>query len=363
MGFNSRKFLRYVKYDRLDKVKRYIKSYGITIINLPLDHKKRTAIHVACKYRSSYSLNHFLQYECNLKATDTNGNIPLHLLLDKLKVSAKEYKDMVQPLILRCSYNTLDIPNKKGTTARELLKLLKCEEFSSYEEYLETMNIPTTSYASEDVSISDDADWYEKLSYLVGEDYEQDMGKFERDESTEGERKETYYEWTNRIAEEYHKKQQNKSDFYKSKKRKHHRNEDNSSNDHTKFKELKREENLSERRNRENHKNLLNKMKFISKAKRIFCKKSNELIHFSDLPWLSYVKSEQTLLNILLADVNQSDAVLTKKTLRDYLLQWHPDKFSQLCSHRLKESEKVEVLAEVNRFSQIINSALQKFES
>ena len=84
------------------------------------------------------------------------------------------------------------------------------------------------------------------------------------------------------------------------------------------------------------------------------------MLKFSDIPWPKNSKNVDSMIQVLMCDVNQSNRQDFKKFLRTQQLIWHPDKFMQKFGQRLVPEDKEKILERVTALSQALNAIDQE---
>lgn len=168
-------------------------------------------------------------------------------------------------------------------------------------------------------------DWNQRLREAEEDDHFDLFGNFESDETFKNDYNETYDQWADRIAAEFTKR-------YKSPKESYVQPPppEKSSMATPKLK-LKSEKKPSK----------------LLKAEDLFDKDSKKTIKAKDLPFDETTPSE-SIVHLLLGQNHD------KKSVKEILRKWHPDKFAQQLQHRIHPGHKDKIFRIVTHVSQAL---------
>ena len=318
----AQKIRKCIKKDKFHKIQALIANIHPDSV---LNKKGQNGLHLSCKYGHPDCLSIFLRQGASKDFQDKRGNIPLHVAIKFCL--AHPYPTHVRDLVTHPFLDNLDlleIPNKKNTTPKILLKALN-----------RAMDGGETS---SDSSSSEDGDpnesWEEKLRAANEEDICDTTGWVGREEMDyKNCYNENYDQWANRIYSEFMRKRRP------------------CPSTSTKVE--------SEESDAKNPKSLPNEskkpsMKPPSIATKVLCLKqllkSEDVITLKRIPFTLDSTSE-TIVSVLMGSETEESK---KKLLRDALRIWHPDKFLQKFQHRIKPDEKDDIVKLVNYISTVL---------
>jgi len=337
--YQQKKILKYIESDKYVKLKRFVKEEKIKVDEI-ITKRGEKMLHLAAKEGAADCLEYLLDKGANAKLVDKKGNLALHRALEYVidDYSRDNERDLVNSL-LTFSSGLMNIRNMKGFTPKELIlnlekvksKRLKIGETShDYKSF--TGFEPSTERTEEE-------EWRDKLADECDYEYGTNLGKFEEDDNYIGDSAETYDDWADKIYRA----------FASSRKRKYVQTEEKPKN----TKSLKPEIDLEQAA--KNYQ-LLKENKIKMKQKRM-CDKlfsSGEIITADDIPFENFEASK--ILDIILGNVEGKNADDVKKTIREAIRRWHPDKFKQKLGDRIREKDFDLVMEKVKHISQALTN-------
>lgn len=351
----SEKLFRYVKDGRLKRLKSALKKHERLDLDLIVDEKQRTLLHISCLVGEPAIVNVLLNNGASVEVVDCYGNTPLHLAfkyaLEVLTLTV--YDDLVSPLLLRAvdKQRSLRQANNDGQTPRKLKKKFKRE--------LKERQRDRKMYEEHEESLREDArrerEWNEKLFFEMGHD----EGEFFSNLNDVEDGRETYNEWAARILRERHEKRFAASTRQKSTKKTREEKEQEHQKQ-TRLLEEQHEAYIKQiRHKRQERINGVLRTEYESRCSTVFSVSTNGTqLKFMDIPWPCEGEDVIQMVNMI-KEWSEDEKTDQKKYLREQQIRWHPDRFLQKCGHRLDESERDNILVLVNQLSQGINALLQ----
>jgi len=333
--YQKKKILKYIESDTYIKLKKFLKKEKINVDEI-ITKRGEKMLHLAAKEGSGDCLEYLLDEGANAKLVDKKGNLPLHRALEFVieNYSRANEKDLVSSL-LTYSTRLLNVRNVEGFTPRELI--LNLEKIKTKKLKLENNFQIKESNENEQI-FSEEDEWKAKLAEECDYEYETNLGKFEDDLNFVGESSETYDDWADRIYKA----------FTSSRKRKFQQIEHK-----TQKKSLQPEIDIEQAaKNYQILKEKKVKQKQMQKCDKIF--NSNEVIKVDDIPFEGFEAA--TILDILLGDVARENAEVVKKTIREEIRRWHPDKFKQKLGERICDKNTELVMEKVKHISQALTN-------
>ena len=334
MKVKKRKYLikktnKYIKHDRFKKLKALILDNDIHPDSV-IGRCDRTCLHISAKNGSMDCLKFLIESGADPKLKDTKGNYPLHLslkyLLRQKSFNRTTAKDLIEPLKQNMAELIHD-QNDSGTTCWHLLQGLDAKERLLTEDTSDS-NISSESAAN---CITQDNEWNEKLMEAHEEDHFFSMGKYDN-HTFYNKYKENYDEWADRIYQEFRNRQKKHVT--------HNKKEDVRNSKTSEFRKapLPPFKPLY----------LSSDTKEIEKYKRLFDYKN--MITKCDMPFSEKSNAEQIISLILKCSDDQDQ----RKSLREAIRKWHPDKFSQMFTDRIEKSDIDDVMSIVTYVSQTL---------
>ena len=324
-----KKMIKYIKRDNSKRLKLIILKNDIDP-DSKIGRKARTALHECAKRGSAECLRILVQCNADLYVKDRKGNYPLHLaikyLLKRNAYNSVVTDDLIGPLKKDIQERVHDA-NNSGTSCWHLFQGLHLKK-KVFDQEIES-SCGSSDY-SDTISEHSEIEWKEKLMQAHEDDHAYNAGQYSK-ELYQNQYKETYDDWADRIYCEFKKRHQNISAKHKKPDVKI-----NESDVHAvklpPFKPLYPSKSD----------------KKACKYNKLFTKKGK--IYKSDLPFNENSTADEIIL--LLVNVNENTD--KKKVLREAIRKWHPDKFSQIFSHRIAESDITEVMNIVTHVSQTL---------
>eukprot|EP00092_Neocalanus_flemingeri_P015620 GFUD01016908.1.p1 GENE.GFUD01016908.1~~GFUD01016908.1.p1 ORF type:complete len:341 (+),score=110.32 GFUD01016908.1:50-1072(+) len=333
----QKKIVKYIEKDHYGKLKRFLKEEEIKVDEI-ITKRGEKMLHLAAKEGASDCLEYLLDKGANAKLVDKKGNLPLHRALEYVidEYSRDNERDLVNSL-LTYSSGLMNVRNTKGFTPKELI--LNLEKVKSKKIGNSVQNCTSFANFEKQKERTEDDEWRDKLAEECDYEYETNLGKFEDAQNYVGESAETYDDWADRIYKA----------FASSRKRKYPQTEEKPK----KLKSLKPDIDLEQAA--KNYQ-LLKDNKVKLKQKRM-CDKlfnSDEIITENDIPFENFEATK--ILDILLGDVAGGNAEDVKKTIREAIRRWHPDKFKQKLGERICEKDSELVMEKVKHISQALTN-------
>ncbi|XP_057375374.1 NF-kappa-B inhibitor-like protein 1 [Daphnia carinata] len=349
----KKRFDRLVMCVRLNDIQRlehYIKRKKYAKMHLDetrINKRRETLLHLACRLGKheivKFLLNNLIGDPTSM---DYKGNTPLHVALKAImKIDEKNlyiaaYRKMILANLKEMSVS-LTQTNLNGQTAKDLLDLAD----SVYQYHL------GGSEKKEEYSQQkNEQEWERKLAAELDYEYENHWGKYEKDFLQEDtDETESYDSWATRMIFEHKQKNSARKFSIPSQAQSNHKSSW-TEEDQKKF--LKDEE--TRRQLQKTSRTADRRFLFLSKLSMLI--KTENPIEISDLPF-QLTDTVESIGQVILLHVKESeDADAKRKALRELQRLWHPDKFSQKFSTRLKEEIRESVLRKVTEISQYLNA-------
>jgi len=332
-----KKIIGYIEKDNFQKLKKYIKNKSIDLNEL-ITSKGDKMLHLCCKEGSVDSLAFLLKLGANPHLVNNKGDLPIHLAA---KYCIKHYTksietDLVSALLTYCSGSVKE-KNFSGVSVQDLLGDL--EKVKRKDMFYKTENRKGRKVGAEE---SEAEEWRNKLLDESELEFEDNMGKYEYDESYVGVSYESFDEWADRIYKSFSSRRKR---MYDAPPKGEPSNEERTS----KKPKLSLEANnaaylqLKERQE---------KKKYEAMFFKLFS--SDSIIRSSDIPLDGL--DEVKIVDILLDSVKELSKDEVKLRIREEIRRWHPDKFMQKLGVRILNEEKNEVMEKVKVVSQALNA-------
>ncbi len=327
----AQKIVRSVKSDRFHKLGSFLTFIHPDSI---LNDKGYTGLHLACKSGHADCINVFLRNGASKISQDYDGNTGLHLAAKfcmKRCIQGQPYnlKDLVNTPFLISDPDLVQLPNKKGTTPQKFLDALTAYNYDKAD---------SSSPSSSSGGGQQEDDWMDKLRENYHEEHFEDCGKFEDywhdDDAYKNAFNETYDQWAERIAAEFSRR---------------YRNKEKSRPDSASSQQRSQSPEKPPLKKRLVLKPLPKKSKLMLTS--LFAKGSLEVIKVKDLPFKEN-SSPESIVQELLSTVDEKGD--RKKSIKEMIRLWHPDKFTQMLQHRIHPGHKDEIIRIVTHVSQAL---------
>ena len=140
----SEKLRRYVSADKFRKLSKLL-TRRPDLLNLALNKKNQTGLHLAAKKGCCDSLQVYLSLGANSLLHDRNQSFPLHYAAKyTLKHYSKSLADELISGLLTRATDILDVPNRKGTTCRKMMAAVYEKNLWKRKKKPSTPREPTT---------------------------------------------------------------------------------------------------------------------------------------------------------------------------------------------------------------------------
>lgn len=343
-----KKLQRYVERDKFRKVSKLLSNHG-ELVNAILSRKSgKTGLHLACKMGCYDTARVLIKRGADVSIKDSKKSLALHyaacFCLSKKRHSRNLVSDLVSPLIAG-SLASLDEANSAGITCRSLLDALNSRQERSDREKVEAAGL---AVQDDDESEDIEAVWRQKLEAEAEDDLSDFVGSSSRCGWTGGhnceESEETYDEWADRIYNEFMRRRRPAESTP-------NRNEKSQPSTATRMPKLENsKQNKEEPRRRCKIENLYKKFcdQFLAEES------PSRVIAKDDFPFTTENSYNEIISAVCGSAVENSDAALAKKAIRDELRKWHPDKFMQKYGSRLREKDRASIESIVTHISQAL---------
>ena len=98
------------------------------------------------------------------------------------------------------------------------------------------------------------------------------------------------------------------------------------------------------------------KSDYLQRCAKVFDKDAADSpLRYDDIPWPKNSRKVDSMVEVLVCDVNTADEQELKKFMRTQRLVWHPDKFVQKLGQRLVPDDRDRILERVTQLSQALN--------
>jgi len=336
-----KKIVKYIEKDKYLKLKKYIKDKSVNL-NEIITKNGEKMLHLACREGSVDCLAFLLKIGADPRLVDKKGNLPIHLALNFcIKNYSRSYEsDLVSVLLTYCS-GIIKQKNFGGVSVQELLdKLDKVKRKDMF--YKDKVEKPIVIDSDSDEDDSEKV-WNKKLKDECDYEFEENMGKFECDNSYSGnsQQQESFDDWADRIYSAFSGRR--KALYAKPK-----QDNENQPSGSKKPKLTLDPNKLAYIQLKENNE----KKKYQKMCRKIF--ESEDEIGRDDIPLKNLDISK--IIDILLDDVKDKSKEEIKNKIREEVRRWHPDKFLQKIGERIVENEKSDVMDSVKAIAQALNS-------
>ncbi|KAM5146742.1 NF-kappa-B inhibitor-like protein 1 [Mantella aurantiaca] len=369
--------LRYIQKGDVLRLKSYIRKHR----HLQLDQLLpggQSLLHAACLTRDNACALLLLRKGADPMQCDAAGNNALHVAAREMeKGEWRVYTDLCVPILKRCP-QSIDIPNKQGTTPREILR--RAEDLM--ERHAKTNLSSPELYT--DPSSKEASEWREKLLAEGMDEYQEMYGQYDDDDySDSAPETESFESWADRISREYHARNcrsdhmttktkvvtlQNTSRLveerrYQDRKEQMQRElrQAQSERYHQRCQEVFGEAGASSEAGSKHssiHVKLTEKSPDRPDKDSAVITDTRTGIHmlsYKDIPWPVAGGTAEQMAQFIAAGANSSDVPSYKRYLRGQRVTWHPDRFMQRCGTRLLAKDRVRVLDTVTALSQELN--------
>lgn len=302
-----------------------------------LNSKGQTGLHLACKFGHSDCVKVFLCQGASKRFQDKKGNIPLHFAIkfcmrQTHKKPLPIVRKMVESLVTKPFLDDIELiqtPNKRGTTPKILLDALNKTIYDDSED-------DYNSTTDDDERQFDEKSWERRLREEEEVERFENFGKFEPDwnsDSFKNDYNETFDQWADRIHAEFTRlKDKNKPKFQKESKKE--ASKESPPRKVLKLKKLPKE--------------TTGNAKVKIKLEKLFNKNCQDPIRVKDLPF-DEKTAQDYIISVLLEDKSKD-----RKSIKDVIRNWHPDKFSQMFHHRIDPEQRDDIIRIVTRVSQAL---------
>ncbi|XP_072014660.1 NF-kappa-B inhibitor-like protein 1 [Amphiura filiformis] len=352
------KLADYVREGAVPKVKAFLKKHRRVDVNKSADHKHRTLLHLVCANGDDATARLLLKYGADPALQDDNGDTALHVALQKVLHGYRHaFPDLVIPILKYSARGSLDLANKRGRTPRQLL-----EEADYKLEKEEEAELADQQRRRSGTS-NDERSWQDKLfdewqgDFCADDEYFPFWQGHHTGPGT-GPEFESYDDWADRLSHEH--RQKHRTEMPSTSSSKHKKRESRKS--HHKHKDDTKEKFAWERSQKEHRKSerlqtklIQQKENYLRRCQKAFDTVEDDLLHFDDVPWPKNSKNVESMIQVLMCDINKENQHDFKKFLRTQQLIWHPDKFMQKFGQRLVPEDKDKILERVTSLSQALN--------
>jgi len=355
----AHKIRKYLRRDEFRKLNSFIAAADdknkIIHPDSVLNRRGMTGLMISCKLGHPDCVNVFLRQGASRNLTCFKGNTALHYAA---KFCMKHpYPSNVRDLVTNPFmdpaadidyHDLLKMPNNNGTTPKLLLDALNK---LIYDDTMEGSDSSDSSSDNTRMNSESSSNWNKRLHHEIQEEHYERFGKYDawEDEYIGTEHKnvfsETEDQWADRIYAEFSKlKHKKRNDSFLSKERR--KNEQKETMEENADPPPRKKELLLKlpKKTPTAKKNLL--MDQISK---LLDTKNTEVITTKSLPFDENSPSDY-IINQLLG----SNDVPDRKSIKEIIRIWHPDKFSQIFNHRIHPDQKDDIIRIVTRISQAL---------
>ncbi|XP_058966912.2 NF-kappa-B inhibitor-like protein 1 [Pocillopora verrucosa] len=354
------KLFYYITTGKLHRVRSLFKKHEASYLTALVDRRGRTALHACCLLGDDAIMRLLLKNGANVRATDSDGNTPIHLALRFAvqTVRFSTYNDLIVPLLNYCDNpHVLDERNNEEKTPREYLTDLK-RAYAQRREELEAERKERWHKEHEEKSrLKEDLEWERKLQF---EESQESYSKYCQDDYIDN-MKETYDEWADRITYERRQKTEAKKQQKRETRKSSRLRNENEQKARERTRQLEKEhEAYVTRMSVERQKLKLSKSlaDYESNCTAVFCSNSTVNLTFVDIPWPTKGGTKDMIA--LLGNWSEIKTIEEKrKFLKEQQVRWHPDKFLQRCGNRLDSQDRVKIIEQVNELSKEINALVE----
>ncbi|KAM4642855.1 NF-kappa-B inhibitor-like protein 1 isoform 1-T2 [Discoglossus pictus] len=357
--------LRYIERGDVLRLKSYLRKHRHLRLDEPLPGAQ-SLLHTACALGGDACALLLLRKGADPLRTDAAGNNALHVASREAEKGRKNvYTDLVVPILQRCP-RAIDAQNLQGTTPRDILRRAEAK----METPLSTSATPRGSYSQ---SSSSDAEWQRKLLAESLDEYDEVFGQYEEDDFSqpppETETFESFESWADRISQEYRARRRQAEQQTTRTCRASAGGTAREAEERTyQERRLRMETELRQSQSK----------RYQRRCQQVFGKSTTEqddragdvgdktdtegagssgirLLGYNDIPWPVPHGSAEQMAQAIAKSADSSDPTTYKRYLRAQQITWHPDRFMQRCSERLRVGEREQVLRTVTALSQELN--------
>lgn len=369
--------LRYIQKGDVLRLKSYIRRHRHLQLDQPLP-SGQSLLHTACLMPDNACALLLLRKGADPLQCDAAGNNALHVAAQEMeKGEWRVYTDLCVPILKHCP-QAIDVPNKQGTTPRQILRRAEdlmerhmIEKESSPEAYTNPSSKETT-------------EWREKLLAESMDEYQELYGQYDDDDYVDSvPETESFESWADRIYREYHarncrydntsvktkvvtlqdtsrlvgerryqeRKEQMERELHQAKSDRYHR----------KCQEVFGGAGTShEAGSKHGTGNVepTEKSGYVTdndSALNTDTRTGIRMLSYKDIPWPVQGGTAEQMARFIAAGADSSDITSYKRYLRAQRVTWHPDRFMQRCGARLLAKDRVRVLETVTALSQELN--------
>jgi len=339
--------------DRRKKLSKYIKKEDIPL-NSILNSKGEKMVHICCREGACDCLEYLVRSGARVNLVDKSGNLPIHNAIQYCmeNYSTQLESDLVSYL-LTYSTSLLNIQNNKGVSARQLLETLETMKQNGRDRNDD--NYSTIKDSNSDDSSVEDQRWEDKLRDECEAEYGGSFSRFENDADYLYDEPDNFDAWADKIYASFSERRRKAyaPPTSKSKKISTSTTTNNSSSSSSKPKKrLGPEINTAQSQiNTEKLRQEKRLRKVQDQSNKLFI--SSEEISLADLPYTGMTAHQ--IIDAMLGHCSGNKEEI-KKTIREEVRRWHPDKFRQKVGRRIEPGESEKVMEEVKRVAQAILS-------
>ncbi|CAG5115507.1 unnamed protein product [Candidula unifasciata] len=366
MGHKT-KLKRYIKDDRPLKLKSYVTSHKLYLEKVMLGHR-RNLLHYCAQHGTADMLRCLLKMNCDPSQQDKDGNLPLHLalqrgFLESIQQARETLLDMVTPLLEAYPLGQ-DVENKEGATGQDLLTSLK----KRIKSQLSCSTLKRQAETDRNYDGDDDESWRQKLSEEASFEHEEGLPRYSYSDDVQQEQfHEPAGDWFEEVRKEYTSKRSRKlHTFWRDKKQKisdviggtsgKKSHKQNTEND--KWQNAREEMKKQYKPQPSVDHLILKKKRYESKFTYLLGHLSGRTLTYACIPWPSPDISR--VVDVLMCDLPDNKSAAFHKYLRGQQIRWHPDKFMQKLGDHLHPDHKAKILNRVMAISQILNGLKTK---
>jgi len=346
----AQKICKYLRRDDFRKLNSIIADKNKIIHpDSVLNRRGMTGLMISCKLGHPDCVKVFLRQGASRNLTCFKGNTALHYAA---KFCMKHpypnnIRDLVTNPFMDLATNVdyhdlLKMPNKNGTTPKLLLDALNK---LIYDDTMEDSDSSDSSLDNTQMNAESSSNWNKRLQQENQEEHYECFGKYDKweDEYTNREYKnvfnETADQWADRIYFEFSKKRNDSYQEQRKNRQKEKMEEKTTPTPPKKELLLKLPKKTSSAK-----KNLL-----MDQVSKLLDTKNTETITTKSLPFDENSPSDY-IINELLGSKDVPD----RKSIKEVIRIWHPDKFSQMFNHRIHPDQKDDIIRIVTRISQAL---------
>ncbi|XP_071507832.1 NF-kappa-B inhibitor-like protein 1 [Diadema antillarum] len=352
------KLLEYIREGEVLKVKSYLRKHALLDLNTirHRDQMQRTPLHIACAAGHEKIVRLLIRLGADSAVQDTMGDTPLHLALRRV-LHGDEYAfaEIVIPILERSPRTVIDVSNNTGFTPRQMMN-----ETNSKWQFVTLTDLEShLTRRHEERKSEKEPQWK-----MVDDDPE-DKVMWEHDcwEDYADENCDSFDAWASRIAQEFRRKHQEEEKKYQPQSPKVHnirlqreyvRPEDKQESQWRK-QEIQMQRQKVRRLERERQKTLKQKHSYMKQCEKVFHEMANDLLRYRDIPWPCSSGKVESMIKVLLCDVDVTNKQELRRFIKAQQLIWHPDKFLQRCGQRLVPRDRQQIIDKVTELAQTLN--------